>query len=156
MPETDAVKVDLSADVSSAERGFARAYLEAAVTAAWMRRCGPSGTPGEWMIPGEFIEIGEVGCVSIEAYPKYASLRPDGQVSGWSAHLDDKSHHAWEWRFGAGWDDFTQAEIDQLEELGGCFDNRSVDFITLGSHDHSPPITDEIVEAFLIVRATDA
>lgn len=139
---------------SSTSDAFVRKMLATSLDAAWMRRCGPSGTPGKWWVPGEFLEIfdGEVG---VDVYPIYAVVGEGGRVKGWSAHLDPQREgvvEAWEWRFGIGWDDCTPEEVSALEDLGGCFDDRYVDFFVLGSHSEQPPLSDEVVEAFAYVR----
>lgn len=130
---------------------YHRKLLEAHLSAAWMRRCGPSGTPGEWFIPGEVLEVMD-GVVEVEAYPSYALVDVGGKVTGWSPHLRNNPARAeaWEWRFGAGWADFDETEVDAIEDLGGCFDDYHVNFVVLGSHQEPPPITDELAQAFAL------
>lgn len=130
---------------------YLEALIQASLTAAWMRRCGPTGKPGEWMIPGEFVDVVDLSDFEVTFYPTYAHLRDDGTVSGWSMHTRT-NHHAWEWRVSVGWDDCTREEVEKLEDLGACFDDRECAFFILGSHDECPGLPENFIEALLIFK----
>lgn len=130
-----------------------RRLLQAHLDAAWLRRCGRDGSPGNWIIPGGFLPVMEGGELEVDVYPIYASLDPDGRPRGWSAHMTPGPGivDAWDWRINAGWDDLAKEQVAALEDLGGCLDDRRSSFMTLGSHQEPPPITDEVVQALAVI-----
>jgi hypothetical protein len=131
-----------------------RAVLEAHLAAAWLQRCGPSGKPGEWWIPGELLEVMDAGGIEVEVYPTYMLVTESGRM--WSPHLRHAARQeAWEWRLRVDADDLTMEESTYIEDLGGCLDSYAIEFTVLGSHQEKPPIPDEVVKAMVYLSEAD-
>lgn len=144
----------MAATVDDRKVTLAQQLVDLGLATAWLRRCGTEDQPGEWFIPGEFISLGEIGDVEIDAYPTYASINDANTVTGWSFHLDPASpttRQAWEFRANVGWEDLSTDETDRLEELGGCVDDRQVSFMILGSHQQRPSVPDHLYEAVALL-----
>lgn len=140
--------------MTSAGLDHSRALVEAHLTAAWLRRCGPSGVPGEWFLPGEFLEVMDAD-VELAVYPTFATCREDGVPNGWSAHLRGPNHpEGWEWKVSAGWDEFSEEEVAALENLGWWMDERRTSFFVLGSHQQRPPVPVEVVKGLMLVQGS--
>jgi hypothetical protein len=134
-----------------------RAVLEAHLAAAWLQRCGPSGKPGEWWIPGELLEVMDAGGIEVEVYPTFALIANGGQIRLWSPHLrpSPARQEAWEWRLGVDADDLSMAEATYIEDLGGCLDEYAIGFTVLGSHQEKPPIPPEVVKAMVYLSESE-
>lgn len=123
----------------------ARARLEAGLTAAWLRRCGPSGTPGGWD-GAELVEILDED-VSVE-------LRVVWRLGNmWSAWIGDRdgAEHCWLWRIAhVHADSLAGDEIDMLERLDFVIDDHHVDLIGEPADSQArPAVPDAVVEAFV-------
>jgi hypothetical protein len=134
-----------------------RAVLEAHLTAAWLQRCGPSGKPGEWWIPGELLEVLDTGGIEVGVYPIYALTADGGRMRLWSPHLPPSParQEAWEWRLGVSADDLSPEEAIYMENLGGCLDDYAVGFTVLGSHQEKPPLPPEVVKAMVYLSEAE-
>lgn len=135
--------------MATADTTFSRQLLEACLTAGWMRRCGPTGRPGEWVIPGELVEVVDAE-VQLTLYPTYAIVE-DGRPTMWSGSFPPSAarREAWRWSLGEGWDSCSDEEVAFLESIGGCFDDHRVDFHTLGSHQERPEVPEQVVDAYV-------
>lgn len=141
-------------DAAVSDLDHVQAVLDASLTAAWLRRCGPTGVPGEWMIPGELMEITELGAVEVSVYPTWSIATEHGRIWGGVLGSSDREA-AWQWHLNAGWDDLEQSQIDILENLDGCFDERGVRWHVLGDHQQKPPVPEPVVKALALLREWD-
>ena len=134
----------------TADTTFSRQLLEACLTSGWMRRCGPTGQPGEWAIPGELVEVVDAE-VELTLYPTYAIVDESGRPTMWSGSFPPgpDRREAWLWRIDQGWDSCSDEEVEFLESIGGCFDDRQVDFHTLGSHQERPEVPEQVVDTYV-------
>lgn len=140
--------------VSTVERtSYYATLLELHLSAAWMRHCGPELTPGEW-IPGGYLPVIENDEPEVSVYPMWAWLDDTGQPRGWSGSMNPAQHNVvpcWSWSLDVGWDDLEQAQIDRIEDIGGCFDDHTCDFMILGAHDQRPPIPTELIQTLVVL-----
>ena len=136
-----------------------RSIVTAALDSAWLRHRGPDDADREFRFAGEFIPVLEGFAVETEVslYPAYGYLRDgDDEPHSWSlSHPADGWRYVecWQWAIGVGWDDLDEDDdrVAQIEDLGGCWDDRQVTFIVTGSHQAKPPIPDELIQALAVL-----
>jgi hypothetical protein len=104
--------------------GFIRHQLEARLTAAWIDRCGPKGTPGDWS-PAEVVDVldsfyDDIGLHLTPTWVLHADPDNDRSFTWWGPSLHDRpsAAQAFEWIIRVYLDADEASVVSELEQLG--------------------------------------